>query len=381
MKVFNLYFKFVKSYYKIILGYVIIFLAIIVLFVGTGSTATSYTDTNPTVGLVNYEDSTPLVDGYLEYLENFCDFKVMKESDLPDAFFFEEIDFGIIIENGFTEGFIISGDKTIKTVGVEGNLESISFQTATNSYFNFYKSFSSNLSLSQEEIKTNVLETLSSTLTVDFKARTAKDYSECTTYFNFLAYVLIALVLNVMLLIMSSLRATDIKRRMNVSSYKTSRATFEIILGNAVCVFAGTILLSVAYFLMNSAMFSVNGLWYLLNSLCFAFPVLGIGYLLSLLIKNKNAIGAVTNVISLGQAFLCGSFVPQEYLSDGVLAVARIFPAYYYVAGNNTIGSTGSFAYENISGLLLNMGIQVLYGIALFFISFLINKKQATKEV
>jgi ABC-2 type transport system permease protein len=36
-------------------------------------------------------------------------------------------------------------------------------------------------------------------------------------------------------------------------------------------------------------------------------------------------------------AFLCGAFVPQSYLGDGVLAVARIFPVYWFEKANDML--------------------------------------------
>ncbi len=78
----------------------------------------------------------------------------------------------------------------------------------------------------------------------------------------------------------------------------------------------------------SSALSSTVGLLMVCNSFVFLICSVEIADIVSLLVKSSMAVSAISNIVSLGMAFLCGVFVPQSVLSDGVLSVGRFFPAY-----------------------------------------------------
>jgi ABC-2 type transport system permease protein len=85
-------------------------------------------------------------------------------------------------------------------------------------------------------------------------------------------------------------------------------------------------------------------------------------------VRGNNAVNAVMNIVALGSSFLCGCFVPAEYLPDFVLTFAHIFPSYYYVAANNTIGSLQTLEFSDIRPVLVNMVIMA--GFSIIFVLF-----------
>ena len=57
-------------------------------------------------------------------------------------------------------------------------------------------------------------------------------------------------------------------------------------------------------------------------------------------------------------SFLCGIFVPQNLLSDGVLAVGKFLPAYWYIVINDMLAlSEQTF---DLHVYLQGLGIQYL---------------------
>ena len=93
------------------------------------------------------------------------------------------------------------------------------------------------------------------------------------------------------------------------------------------------------------------------------------------LIKNDSAIQGITNILALGSSFLCGAFVPQEYLGATALKIGKVLPSYYYIKNNNLLEENPSF--ETIKANLL-----VLLAYALgFIIIFIISKPKTDDRV
>ena len=109
-----------------------------------------------------------------------------------------------------------------------------------------------------------------------------------------------------------------------------------------------------SFILFKDLMISLNGLAYIINSFIFAICSLTVGFLIGNITQNKNAIGGIVNVVALGTSFLCGCFVPFQYMPDYVLKIAHIFPTYYYVSNNELIKTMEVFNFNTIKPLLIN---------------------------
>ena len=51
----------------------------------------------------------------------------------------------------------------------------------------------------------------------------------------------------------------------------------------------------------------------------------------------ENVVSIITQIVTLGMCFLCGVFVDQSMLGNGVLAAARFLPAYWYIRVNRML--------------------------------------------
>ena len=108
-------------------------------------------------------------------------------------------------------------------------------------------------------------------------------------------------------------------------------------------------------------MFTTHGLIYILNSFIFTICAVAIAFLIGNLVSNKNAINGIVNVVALGSSFLCGSFVPLEWLPDTVIKIAHILPSYYYISSNEMIAKLEIVNFETIIPILKNMGIILIF--------------------
>ncbi len=109
-------------------------------------------------------------------------------------------------------------------------------------------------------------------------------------------------------------------------------------------------------------LFSFQGMLYCLNTLCFMVVTLGIVFLIGQMVKKVPALNMISNIIALGMSFLCGIFVPLEYLGEGLVKVAHFLPAYWYITSAVEIDSYT--AGKELGELWQGLGIQLLFGVA-----------------
>ena len=121
-------------------------------------------------------------------------------------------------------------------------------------------------------------------------------------------------------------------------------------------------------------MFSIHGLLFIINLFVFTITVLTISFLLGKLTNNKEAINGMVNVISLGSSFLCGSFVPMEYLPNFVLKIAHILPSYWFVLSNEKISTLESFTITTLKPIIFNLLILLLFALIFIILSNVITK-------
>ena len=130
-------------------------------------------------------------------------------------------------------------------------------------------------------------------------------------------------------------------------------------------------------FLLGDSIFTFNGLLCILNMFVFIITSTTLALLIGNLLNNKEAISGIINVIALGSSFLCGAFVPLEWLPDGVIKIAHILPSYYYIRSNDIAISLETFDLESILPILINNGILLGFSILFIILTNIVTKKKS----
>ena len=180
-------------------------------------------------------------------------------------------------------------------------------------------------------------------------------------------YSLLAGCIYVICLVLASFREEKIRKRTIVSSMDYRKFNRILLLSNglfALGLWVVYVLLSLL--LVGKVLLSRQGLLYLANSFAFLLCTLTIAFLIGTLVKNKNAVNGIVNVVALGSSFLCGAFVPVQMLPKSVLWAAHILPSYWYIKTNEYVKKMETVNLETLRPVLENMG--VLLGFALVFI-------------
>lgn len=374
MIVFKTILKILNKIKGMLILYTIMLLSI-TLINQTGSNQTNFEETKPSIAIINNDKGNYLTDNFINYLNEHTKIKTIEEDKLDDALFYRDISYIIYIPANFHEDII----KEIKpSLEYKSNNDSSSSYTEmlVNKYFKtllIYKDY-----YKDKELVNKVNETLDSDINI--KLTTNLDTSKINsmnTYFNFLNYAFLAGCVYCISMILSSIKEENVYKRTIISSFNQKRYNKIVLLSTAIVIFLMWLFYMIlSTILFKDLMFSTNGLLYIINSLVFSFCALTIGNLIGNFTTKKEAIGGIVNVLAVGSSFLCGCFVPMQYMPSYVLKIARILPTYYYVINNETIKVIENINLETIKPLITNSLIVIIFSTIFILLTNYISKKK-----
>lgn len=350
------------------------FMLVMITFINqTSNNETSFLESKPSIAIVNEDDSL-ITNDFIDYMDKHCIIKNLAPKNIDDALFYRSINMVVYIPKDFGEN-LLSNNVTLE-YKASGDEASSYTKMLIEKYIKtvlIYKDY-----YNDEELINHVnnLLKLDANVEVKTKLETSK-LERMTRYFNFLNYALLAGSVYCISMILASIKEEKVKKRTIISSFDYKKYD-RIVLGTLSIVIFGIWLLYMllSIILFKNTIFTFNGLAYILNSFVFTIASLCIGYLIGNITQNKNAIAGIINVVALGSSFLCGCFVPVEYMPDYALKIAHIFPTYYYVSNNEIIKTIEAFNPTLIKSLLKNGFVIVLFSLLFILLTNYISKKK-----
>ena len=196
-------------------------------------------------------------------------------------------------------------------------------------------------------------------------------------FYNFASYCIMAVTIYIVCLVLSSFHNEMVNKRIVVSSMNYKKHN-RLILGAS---FAYALIVWILYIvlgiiLLGDVMFTIRGLIYVLNTLIFTFVALTLALLISTITNNKNAISGIVNVVALAQAFLCGAFIPTQWLPNSVLTIAHVLPAYWYINTNDILKELETISSTTLKPVIINSIILILFSLIFIVLNNIISKKK-----
>ena len=205
----------------------------------------------------------------------------------------------------------------------------------------------------------------------------AGNLSRATFYYNFLNYIILAGCVYLICLILSSFREEKIRKRTIISSMNYKKHNRQLLISNGILIMILWIFyVLLSFILVGDIMFGKHGLILIINSFVFSICSLTIAFLIGNLINNKNAINGIINVVGLGSSFLCGAFVPMEWLPDNILTFAHILPSYWYIQTNEIVKKFETINLETLKPIIINMGVILMFSVLFIIITNIITRKK-----
>lgn len=384
MQVFKAFYKIVpRKFLGVFMVYTIIFIGLSIFFSSSGATQMedSFELSKVRVSVIN-EDNTPLANGLQNYINEISrPVEIEKnEESIKDALFFRQTEFILIIPNGFQDSFGTPYQQKITTMSVPDSTSSEYAKTIIDSYLNTARLYISAYPKTPiEEINERVISDISKEVDVSFFDRVfdnGNGMSNLNTYFNFLSYVLIAMLISMVGRIMLIFNKKEIKMRNYCAPVSTKNYNLQLIFGNLSLAFVVWVIFVVLGFIINTGTFSQTGsLLFVVNSFVLTVLCLSISFLVSSF-ATKNSIDPIGNCLSLGLSFLGGSFVPQELLSESLKTIGIFNPIFWYVRVNDTIGNLTSITQATLQPIIHGILVQLAISVALLAIALVIIKQK-----
>lgn len=230
----------------------------------------------------------------------------------------------------------------------------------------------------EEELISKINETLSKKSEVEITSKLDTNIlSKATFYYNFANYSIMAFLIYVICLILASFKDIKIQKRTIISSTNYKTLNRQLLLSNSLfSIILWMIYVVLSFILVGDIMFSIHGIIYLINSFIFTICATTIALFIGNIVSNKNAISEIVNVIALGSSFLCGAFVPMEWLLEGVIKIAHILPSYYYISSNEILKTLEIINFDTIKPIVLNIIIILSFSIVFIILTNIVSKRK-----
>lgn len=355
---------------------VIMYTVFLVIFssfsVQNASVSTSFTEEKARIAIVNQDENIGLTKNLMDYLNKTCEVVEVDENLLEDSLFYRDIHLILEIPSGYHNQKVTSLSMkqngtyyaSLAKMQIERYLRAVSVYQ--------------DMDLDEEEVILRTNNLLNEEVEVEVKSQNdTASLSKATFYYNFTNYTMLAGCIYVICLVLSSFHEENVQKRTVVSSMPIKKHNRILLWSNllfATIFWIFTVLLS--FVIVGSGMFSYQGVFYIINSLCFLIFATTLAFFISNLVHNKNSLNGIINVIALGSSFLCGAFVPMELLPSSVLTFAHILPSYYFVKTNELIKGMEVINAKTIMPLITNMGVILLFSLGVLLISQVISKRK-----
>ncbi len=376
MIVFKTFFKILKKSIVPIIMYTVMLIIFGAFNMQTSEKQANFVADKPDLVIINNDKEEGITKGLIDYLKENCNIKdIVGQEELDDALFYRELNYIIYIPENFREDFL-NGKAPKIEIKSTGDYQSSLAEMILKKYINIADTYRG--IFEETDIIEKTKETLAKNAEIEVVTKLdTTSLEKSAFYYNFASYSLLAGCVYVISLILSSFKTEQINKRTAISSMNYKKYNLQLLIANgifAILLWIFYIILSIV--LLGDIMFTAHGAVYIINSLVFTLCALSIAFLIGTLVRNKEAINGIVNVVALGSSFLCGAFVPMEWLPDSVLSVAHALPTYWYIKTNEVVKTLETVNIETLKPLFINMGIVLAFTLAFIVITNIVASKK-----
>lgn len=381
MQVYKIFFRILNKQKGQIILYLAIFLGIATLVSSQAqdnSVEKQFVSTTYPIAIFDEDNSEASrhLTAYLERQNERIDIADDGET-IQDELYNQNIVCVVRIPEGFGES-LRSGSEAEKLefTSIPGTIYSENFKSMINHYISTIRSYLAG-GFSDEKAQKRAEEVCMKEVTVSMTDENGNGHSALYYYFAYLPYIMISICTVGIGPILIVFNKKEVRERNICSSYPLTRMNLELIAGTVTTGLG----MCVCYCIMvlvgtrSLCLFCVKGALHCLNMLCFMVICLGLVFLVGQVIKQANALSMVSNVIALGMSFLCGIFVPLEFLGEGLIRAAHFLPAYWYITTADFVDRYS--AGTPMGDYWMGLGVEILFGAALVAAGLAYSKAKA----
>ena len=378
MTVFKTFFRIVNKLKPTIILYTALLIIFGAVNMKTSDNNINFVNSKPDILIINQDVNKGLTKNLIDYMKKNSNIMKVEnnEEKINDALFYREVSYVIYIPKDYRKNVLLGNNPKLdikKTDEYDAHLSEMMLKR----YIKLQNIYNKEAG-SEDELITLINDNINDDVNIKItsKVDTSKTYN-IVYYFNFASYSILAIIIYIVCLVLCSFKEESISKRINISSINYKSHNNKILLASI--VFSSIVWLLfviIGVTIVGDIMFSIRGLISIINSFIFTFCALTLSILISSITNNKNAISGIVNVIALGSAFLCGAFVPAEYLPSSVLNFAHILPAYYYINSNDLLKNIDVINISSMHPIIINMVIIIMFSILFIILNNIVTRKK-----
>lgn len=376
MNIFRTFLKILNKYKFSIILYTIILIFFAGFNTKNNDNSYDFTASKPDVLIINKDEDKGITHDFINYIGKVMNIKSVDEEMIDDALFYRDVNYIVYIKEGFRES-LLEGRELALEVKSTGDYQASLAQMLVERYLKLAK-ISVKIQTNEEEIIKLINDSLTNSVEVEVMSKLEVDsLNKMTAFYNFTNYTVLASLMQVVCIVIASFKEVNVNKRIIISAKNYKKFNRELLFSNMTFAFLLWIFYVVlSIVLIGSSLVSFHGLLLAINLLVFVMLALVISFLIANIISDKGAIGGVVNVVALGSSFLCGAFVPMEFLPKSVLNIAHILPSYWFIKNNELIKTMEVFNSEVLKSFTINLVMLVLFIIIFISINNIITKKK-----
>lgn len=382
MTVFKTFLKILNKCKIPIIMYTVFLIAFGGFNMQTSDNSTNFVSSKPDILIINYDDNTGLTKNLINYINDNANIVEIKDDEekINDALFYRDINYVIYIPENYRNDFLNKKNPEIK-IKSTGDYQSSYAEMLLNRYIKVANVYVDRLN-EEDEIIAKINNTLTNQTKIEVTSKLNTDsLSKATFYYNFASYSILAGVIYVICLILSSFNNEKIKKRTIISSMDYKKHNRILLLSNSLFAFVLWLFyVLLSFILIKDVMFQPQSIIYLINSLVFTMCSVTIAFFISSLVNNKEAINGIVNVVALGSSFLCGAFVPIEWLPNSVLTIAKFLPSYWYIQTNELVNTLETINVDTLKPVFINVGVLLIFSLGFIIISNVFSRRKRIKK-
>ena len=378
MIVFKTFLKILNKNKFIIILYTVFLIGFGGFNMQTSDNSTNFVASKPDIMIVNYDEEKGITKDLIKYITDNSNIIELNNNEeaINDGLFYRDVNYVIYIPENYSEDFMDGKNPEIN-IKSTGDYQSSFAEMLLSRYIKVANIYQKSIK-NEDELTSKINETLSKQSEVEITSKLDTDsLAKATFYYNFASYSILACLVYVICLILSSFKDIKIQKRTIISSTDYRKLNRQLLLSNSLfSIILWGVYVALSFVLIGDVMFSNQGIIYLINSFIFTMCATTIALFIGNLVSNKNAINGIVNVIALGSSFLCGAFVPMEWLPDGVLKIAHILPSYYYISSNESLKTLEVFNLETMQPIITNMIVILGFSIIFIILTNIVSKRK-----
>lgn len=375
MIVFNTFYKVVKKYIGTIILYTVMLIAFGSINYETNNNELTFSNSLPDITIINNDSEVGLTKNLIDYLKENTNVKEYNSiSDIEDAIFYREINYVVYIPSDYRIN-TLKGLNPIIDIKSANDYDSAYSEMILTRYLNVQDTYLKYTD-KENELINNINNNLSYKTNIEISSKLdTNKLTKVSRFFNFASYSIMAVIIYIICLVLSSFNKDVVKKRTIISSMNYKKYNKYILLSSFIySSIIWIIYVILSFIILGNIMFSLRGLIYILNTFVFCFTALTLALLISNLLKSKGAISGIVNVIALGQAFLCGAFIPSSFLGDNIIKISKVLPAYWYNNSNDLLSSIEVLNISNLKYVIINMMVLIMFSIIFIVINNIVSK-------